>query len=123
MAMSEVLQKMKSAIDARVAVLAKAPPKEDPKSNPTPTNPKDPLVESAPPAPVFLSEEELAKQMTPQAIKAKLEQSKQVPPEIKARLLRELPSQFPERYRRLIGAYYQDLLEPRREPQAGGKQP
>jgi hypothetical protein len=81
--------------------------------------PREPAAE--PPPPVFLSEEELAKLTTPEAIKAHLEKARNLPPEIRTRMLRELPAQFPERYRRLLGAYYQDLIDnrpaaPRKEP-------
>jgi hypothetical protein len=92
----------------------------DPDKAVTPPTPGGPAADPAPP-PVFLSEEELAKLTTPEAIKAHLEKAKNLPPEVRERMLRELPAQFPERYRRLLGAYYQDLLDNR--PAAPKKEP
>ncbi len=117
----DVAQRMKALVDARVAVVARPAPSEPPRvaTAPRPGEPAQP----APAVPVFLSEEELAKLTTPEAIKAHLEKAKTLPPEIRARMLRELPSQFPERYRRLLGAYYQDLLDNRPAAPKGATTP
>ena len=57
-----------------------------------------------------------AKQITPEAIKADLEATKRIAPPMKSRMLRNLPETFPEKYRRLVGAYYRTLLEEKARP-------
>jgi hypothetical protein len=117
----DAVQKLKALVDARVVLVAKPDPKDPDKVAVAPKATPPPDGVGSPPPPVFLSEEELAKLTTPEAIKAHLEKAKNLPPEIRARMLRELPSEFPERYRKLLGAYYQDLLDNR--PAAPKKEP
>jgi hypothetical protein len=117
--MRVVLNRIKELLDERVAVAEKEPPLEE-------TEPVRPPVELPPsvtPGPaekVYYTEEELAKEITPEAIRAGLEATDRIPPEIKSRMLKNLPPTFPEKYRRLVGAYYRTLLETK--PTTGTKE-
>ena len=117
--MREVLGRIKELVDERVAVTAKPAAPESPEIAPTPA--KEPGT--APAQTTFYSEEDLARQTTPEAIKSSLEKTNRLPPEISQRMLKELPKEFPEKYRRLIGAYYRDLLENKPETQKGAGKP
>ena len=116
--MGEVVQRVKELVDARIDVVAKSAA-----ADPAKVATKPVPVETAPMPPVFQSEDDLARRLTPQAIRATLEKAQHLPPEIKTRMLKELPEQFPERYRRLIGAYYRDVLENRPGSKKGTEKP
>jgi len=108
--MRGVLNRIKELLDERALVAEKEPGVEETEPVRPPTE-LSPGVTSAPAEKVYYTEEELAKEITPEAIKAGLEATDRIPPEIKSRMLKNLPPTFPEKYRRLVGAYYRTLLE------------
>ena len=109
--MGDVLDRLKDLVDERVAVVAK-PATTEPTEvavRPASTEP------STTTQPTFYTEEDLARMTTPEAIRKSLESNQHLPPEIKQRMLQELPAEFPEKYRRLVGAYYRELLDNKQE--------
>ena len=97
------LRRLRDLMDERVALVET--PTEEPTTLVTTTDVKPKSDEK-----VYYTEEEVAKESTPEAIRANLETTDRIAPDIKARMLRQLPDAFPEKYRRLIGAYYRSLL-------------
>jgi hypothetical protein len=111
----EVLGHLKDLMDERQALVDAPPPGTDA----TP----DPAANAAQPEQkVYVTEEEAAKEMTPVAIKSALEANKQLPPEIKSRMLKDMPAQFPDKYRRLVGAYYRAIIDPKESAEKSGEQ-
>jgi hypothetical protein len=99
-AMQLVLRQVKDRMDERVAAPVEAVPA-------TP----EVVTAPAPDEQAFLTEEELARESTPEAIRAALEATDRIPPELKAQMLEQLPDEFPGKYRRLVGAYFRTLLD------------
>ena len=101
--MQLALRRLRDLMDERVALVETVP--EEPTTAEATTEVKPEIDEK-----VYYTEEEVAKESTPEAIRTDLETTDRIAPEIRARMLKQLPSEFPPKYRRLIGAYYRSLL-------------
>jgi len=98
-----VLRDLKDLMDERIALVE---PETEELTPGIATTDVKPIVDEK----VYYTEAEVAKESTHEAIRADLKTPDRIAPEIRERMLRQLPDKFPEKYRRLIPAYYRTLL-------------
>lgn len=106
----EVLGRIRELVDERVAVAENAEAAVASEEAPLVVVEGGPS-EDGQEKKVIYTPEEVAKELQPASVKTSIEAADTLPNDLKRMMIREIPSEFPEKYRLLVGAYYKTLIE------------